>query len=779
MHVSLSRRGQHCSQNFARTGRVPAPRGVVPVALAALLTALAALSALLTALAALLTALPGTASAAQTTKAVTYRGYTMHVPARWPVYRLTPRSTVCVRFNRHALYLGSPGARQRCPTNPAGRTEAILAAPLRAAAATKQAGAGPALPAVTVRRAQPAGGSETRVTIPARGLQLTATWERHPGVVRRALGVKLSHGAPGVKLGRGAPPGKAARATRTANIARALASQPRARASSAPRAAGTPFTGLGFDPCSAPTATQMTAWGASPYRAIGVYIGGTNMACSQVNLTAAWVAAEWAAGWHLIPTYVGLQAPRNSCGCSPIVASQATAEGAAAAADAVAHAQAVGIGPGNPIYDDMEAYSPGGAVTSAVLAFLAGWTNQLHAEGYGSGIYSSSASGIADLAAEYGTGYAEPDDIWIANWNGAESTVDAAAPSIDWSLHQRLHQYRGGHNETYGGVTLNIDNDYLDGATAFGAGAPLSVPVGQPSLRVGTASDGTIRLSASWPGGAGATAWRALGGASPATLAPIGQKRGSGAATTLVEHSAFPFYAVQVLGSAGQVLATSPTVATGRHLALWGRSIFVPPRGLVAVPAGCFTGATCRIALTITAGRRVIARTGRERLASSAGLVYFQMSPAQRALLARARGRRLAVRVQARDVSGTAASATMTLVPFSISDAGPRRSPDPAPTLRVISARALVSGSGFGGVLAGCVGAALCPARTTITVGRRTIASTGMETIGANEARYESFRLSPSGRTLLARARGNQLRARATITAGATTEHAQIVLSRF
>ena len=53
----------------------------------------------------------------------------------------------------------------------------------------------------------------------------------------------------------------------------------------------------------------MSAWGASGYRAIGVYIGGTNMACAQPNLNSAWVSGQSAAGWHLIPIYVGLQAP--------------------------------------------------------------------------------------------------------------------------------------------------------------------------------------------------------------------------------------------------------------------------------------------------------------------------------------------------------------------------------------------------------------------------------------------------------------------------------------
>ena len=48
-------------------------------------------------------------------------------------------------------------------------------------------------------------------------------------------------------------------------------------------------------------------------------------------------------------------------------------------------------------------------------------------------------------------------------------------PSTAWANHQRIHQYRGGHDDTYGGVTINIDSDYVDGATV-GVGTP---PVGE------------------------------------------------------------------------------------------------------------------------------------------------------------------------------------------------------------------------------------------------------------------------------------------------------------
>ncbi|HET9677701.1 MAG TPA: DUF1906 domain-containing protein [Solirubrobacterales bacterium] len=249
--------------------------------------------------------------------------------------------------------------------------------------------------------------------------------------------------------------------------AAARAVLPTAGASTATSArSGSVFTGLGFDACSAPSARSMNAWKESPYRAVGVYIGGVNRACSQPNLTPEWVAAQTAAGWHLIPTYVGLQAPTSACSsCAKLSASQATAQGVAAAIDAVEEASAVAMGPGSPIYFDMESYSRTSSASAATLAFLEAWTKQLHELGYVSGVYSSSASGIADLASRVGSGYELPDHLWIANWNGSQSTSDPVVPATAWTPHRRIHQYQGGHNETYGGVTINVDNDYVDAAT--------------------------------------------------------------------------------------------------------------------------------------------------------------------------------------------------------------------------------------------------------------------------------------------------------------------------
>jgi Domain of unknown function (DUF1906) len=257
------------------------------------------------------------------------------------------------------------------------------------------------------------------------------------------------------------------------------------------------YTGLGFDACTAPSSRTMEVWGkSSPYGAIGVYIGGLNRACSQPNLTAAWVSEQVAEGWHLIPTYVGLQSPTGVCGtCAELSTSLTTAaaQGVAQAQDAVADAQAIGMGPGSPIYFDMEAYTRTSSATRATLTFLEAWTIELHELGYSSGVYSSSASGIADLAREADNAeYALPDDLWFANWNGGVNALDPYVPSTAWRTHQRIHQYRGGHNETWGGTTINIDNNYVEGTTVGSVSAPPPLP--PLTVRNVRTSGGTLSL---------------------------------------------------------------------------------------------------------------------------------------------------------------------------------------------------------------------------------------------------------------------------------------------
>ncbi len=679
------------------------------------------------------------ASAAQG-KLVRYRGYSIVVPRSWPVYDLAADPTVCVRFNRHAVYLGSPSTRQRCPAHEVGRTEAILLQ-------------GPGV--------QPPSGSAARLAVPDREVTVSASWSRSPGTVARALGTRSLH------------------VVADADAAGARAAT--ARAATA-RASATPgvYTGLGFDVCSAPTTAQMSDWRSSPYHAMGIYIGGTNSACSQPNLTKRWVSTESARGWHLIPTYVGLQAP-GACSCASISTTVSTArrQGASAAADAISDAAALGLGAGNPIYFDMEAYPTGGRNTPAVLAFLASWTAKLHAAGYISGVYSSGASGIHDLNAKWGTSYSEPDDLWIADWNGKHSTADPYVGSGAWSAHHRLHQYSGGSNETHGGVTLNIDGDYLDGATAA-AGQTAVTPAAAPSLAVQLAVNGAVQLQASWPGASDIASWQVLAGDTSDALTPLGTAAKGGAAAAITVHSQLDYYAVQALTSAGELLATTPAVAAKPHLAIYGRSSFVPTHGPGGLPVGCYTGSACQLTTTVTSGRTLIASGGPQSVtADEGGIVYFKLSSTGRSLLANAPGRRLAVSVRVTDASGVSAKTTLNLVPFSTQGRAPGRNLSQSPTLNLIGATDFVYRSAVGGILAGCFSEVPCIVSTKIVAGHATIARAGPQFLGANELEYLMFRLTAKGKALLMHARGNQLGAKVTVSDGSARAVGHIVLVSF
>ena len=151
----------------------------------------------------------------------------------------------------------------------------------------------------------------------------------------------------------------------------AAAALPALLASAAPSRSAALYQGPGFDTCSAPSTKTMQSWLASPYRAVGIYIGGVNRACPDGNLSPAWVAGVVAGGWNLLPLYVGLQAPCvGQAGLALINPSTATADGSASADDAVARAGAFGLAPGSPIYFDMEGYKgqqPGVHESGAVV----------------------------------------------------------------------------------------------------------------------------------------------------------------------------------------------------------------------------------------------------------------------------------------------------------------------------------------------------------------------------------------------------------------------------
>jgi hypothetical protein len=232
------------------------------------------------------------------------------------------------------------------------------------------------------------------------------------------------------------------------------------------------FAGRGFDACTAPAQDVMTAWlASSPYRAVGIYMGGNNRGCAQPQLTATWVNAQRTAGWHLLPIYFGSQ-PFCTTSSKPnrFTAANAVTTARAEANDAVVQARALGLSPGSTIFNDIENYrTDDPTCRTAVLNYQSVWTGRVHEQGFLSGFYSSLGSGIADQVAVYNSSaYLRPDYLWFARYDGVATVSDASIPSTFW-LHRRIKQYRSPASppppipsETYGNKTVSVDRDQVD-----------------------------------------------------------------------------------------------------------------------------------------------------------------------------------------------------------------------------------------------------------------------------------------------------------------------------
>jgi Domain of unknown function (DUF1906) len=462
------------------------------------------------------------------TKSVKFGGYAVSVPASWPVYDLTKNPRRCVRFDIHAVYLGTPGPDQDqdCPANLVGRVDTISIGSAKAASVVRKTSGDRKAPARTGRQA-PAPGTivevpdlhELALEMPDASPWVAATYGTDPGSTKQILSTVRPDGSHGARSGgdsirvtqhpviveepgltsapirgkdknpawpivntppTGVPPGWL-----PPSAPPAPAPAPPAPPAPAPQPAGPvlasnpvpappPTSGgtlAGFDTCAAPSLSTMKAWRAK-YAATAIYIGGQMMGCSQGNLSGSWVQQAKAMGWALIPTFVGLQAP-----CDPfsgkINATQAASQGTAAANQAVAAAGSYGLGTGSPIYYDMEAYNRTNAgCRTAVLTFLDAWTRQLEAAGYVPGVYSSADAAIKDLQTTgtiAGHPLAEPRAVWIALWdNAADLDGTPYVTSATWSSSSRSKQYQGNKTVTVGGIPLVIDADMVASAVVRG-----------------------------------------------------------------------------------------------------------------------------------------------------------------------------------------------------------------------------------------------------------------------------------------------------------------------
>ncbi|MEO3849980.1 glycoside hydrolase domain-containing protein [Streptomyces sp. B8F3] len=412
-----------------------------------------------------------------TGRTVDYRGYQVTVPAGWRVVDLAADPGACIRFDRPAVYLGEPGDQSACPPGLKGRTAGLVVEPIDAGAARRTTAATAVAPrgSATAPAATSRDGA-VQVAVEDAGVLVTAAHgPAMEDLVRDVLaGAELTAAAERTEL-----PAAGAASEGVAAPAAAAGPQPG------------DFRGQGFDACAAPSQTAMDAWLAgSPYRAVGVYISGATRACAQPHLTATWVTNQTNKGWHLIPIDVGRQAPcsnfSDKMSSDPVAA---RAQGVSAANASVTAAQNLGIPAGSALYSDIEGYNSTASCKAAVMSYVSGWTEGLHAKGYLSGLYSSASSGVRDAASVHDdTRYLRVDHLWFAWWNGvADTDAGSYVPDSYWSGHQRIHQYAGEAYETYGGQRLHIDRNYLD----VGKGTP--PPVTCTTADLSFHAYGTIR----------------------------------------------------------------------------------------------------------------------------------------------------------------------------------------------------------------------------------------------------------------------------------------------
>lgn len=306
-------------------------------------------------------------------------------------------------------------------------------------------------------------------------------------------------------------------------------------------------------------------------------------------------------------------------------------------------------------------------------------------------------------------------------------------------------------------------------------------PTSAPALAVSRNSNGSALLSASWNGATDVASWQVLAGKSATSLSVVNSVAKRYFETEITEGNTAPYFAVRALDASGQVLASSPTVSTASRVTVYGRSAFVSGSGLGGLPVTCQSSRTCQLVTTVSAGHTVIAQSGAEALSAGGGrILYFQLSAQGRSLLSHASQHRIATTITVRDsASGTSISASVNLVGFSTSGAGPKRSVNQAPPVEIMGVTDFVSSGWVGGILSGCQSNRACRLTATVSYGGHVISTSSAQSVGPNQLGYLIFTLTSTGHQLLTHAAGNQLPVSVSVTDGKHTATGQIALVAF
>jgi probable HAF family extracellular repeat protein len=266
---------------------------------------------------------------------------------------------------------------------------------------------------------------------------------------------------------------------------------------------------LGFDSAILPDPAKLAAWWqSSPYYDIGIYAPGSPNGPSDPALNASWVTTVSAQGWGIVPIWAGLQSP---CGCSnpssgphahdpypgchqfssaqtfSIKPTQAEQQGEAQALAAYHSVKSLGLD-GSIVYADIEPYDSSArdernqSCSAATEAYVSGWVKGMHQNGGAgsAGVYGIvwDASPSQPQAADFqgaDSVFLSRDDNRVTVW-GLNHDSESQLDDTLWPTRQRIHQFRTGSQESWGGASLYIDSNVEDAPIAGGNNLKPIVP---------------------------------------------------------------------------------------------------------------------------------------------------------------------------------------------------------------------------------------------------------------------------------------------------------------
>ncbi len=210
----------------------------------------------------------------------------------------------------------------------------------------------------------------------------------------------------------------------------------------------------GFDTSQYPGDNRMPIWKeSSPYEFVGYYLRSP---CHQNTSWMGKRATLTAMGWNLLVIYVGQQAPGVSpCGKNQLTSAQGLMDGA----EATQTAAAEGFPAGTFIYLDVEAMDPGSGALAGMSQYVQAWVGQVIATPYLPAVYCHKKNAPAIQAAVSAGGAPASTRFWVVGSGDPPFDISTSRPTDAGVTFATVWQCPVSIAKTFGGVTLNIDED--------------------------------------------------------------------------------------------------------------------------------------------------------------------------------------------------------------------------------------------------------------------------------------------------------------------------------